>query len=131
MQGVFYWGMRISRNEVYLLWKQLSLNDYSYLRENYMFEILGYDGYIFGEIIESIYPGEEPVEGPLDIFKVDRADKSRIMSAYVKFNDHARQITVAPIGAEAIFFNISRSYGKRDEYDETKSNILKALNREE
>lgn len=30
-------------------------------------------------IIESIYPGEEPVEGPLDIFK---ADKSRIMSAY-------------------------------------------------
>lgn len=82
MQGVFYWGMRISRNEVYLLWKQLSLNDYSYIRENYMFEILGYDGYIFGEIIESIYPGEEPVEGPLDIFKVDRADKSRIMSAY-------------------------------------------------
>lgn len=82
MQSVFYWGMRISRNEVYLLWKQLSLNDYSYIRENYMFEILGYDGYIFGEIIESIYPGEEPVEGPLDIFKVDRADKSRIMSAY-------------------------------------------------
>lgn len=34
---------------------------------------------IFGEIIESIYPGEEPVEGPLNIF---RADKSRIMSAY-------------------------------------------------
>lgn len=82
MQGVFYWGMRISRNEVYLLWKQLSLNDYSYIRENYMFEILGYDGYIFGEIIESIYPGEEPVEGPLDIFKVDRADQSRIISAY-------------------------------------------------
>lgn len=82
MQGVFYWGMRISRNEAYLLWKQLSLNDYSYIRENYMFEILGYDGYIFGEIIESIYPGEEPVEGPLDIFKVDRADQSRIISAY-------------------------------------------------
>lgn len=82
MQGVFYWGMRISRNEVYLLWKQLSLNDYSYIRENYMFEILGYDGYIFGEIIESIYPGEEPVEGSLDIFKVDRADQSRIISAY-------------------------------------------------
>ena len=82
MQGVFYWGMRISRNEVYLLWKQLSLNDYSYIREHYMFEILGYDGYIFGEIIESIYPGEEPVEGSLDIFKADRADKSRIMSAY-------------------------------------------------
>lgn len=76
MQGVFYWGMRISRNEVYLLWKQLSLNDYSYIRENYMFEILGYDGYIFGEII---YPGEEPVEGSLDIFKVDQ---SRIISAY-------------------------------------------------
>lgn len=51
--------------------------------------------------------------------------------AYVKFNDYARQITVAPIGAEAIFFNIPKSYGKRDEYDETKSNILKALNREE
>lgn len=50
--------------------------------------------------------------------------------AYVKFNDHTRQITVAPIGAEAIFFNIASSYGKRDEYDETKSNILKALNRE-
>lgn len=82
MQGVFYWGMKISRNEVYLLWKQLSLNDYSYIRENYMFEILGYDGYIFGEIIESIYPGEEPVEGPLDIFKADRADQSRIISAY-------------------------------------------------
>lgn len=55
-----------------LLGNELSLNDYSYLREHYMFEILGY---IFGEIIESIYP----VEGPLDIFK---ADKSRIMSAY-------------------------------------------------
>lgn len=51
--------------------------------------------------------------------------------AYVKFNDYARQITVAPIGAEAIFFNIPKSYGKRDEYDETKSNIFKALNREE
>lgn len=47
-----------------------------------MFEILGYDGYIFGEIIESIYPGEEPVEGPLDIFKADRTDQSRIISAY-------------------------------------------------
>ena len=51
--------------------------------------------------------------------------------AYVKFNDYARQITVAPIGAEAIFFNIPKSYGKRDEYDETKTNILKTLNREE
>ena len=79
MQGVFYWGMKISRKEVDLLWNELSLNDYSYLREHYMFEILGH---IFGEIIESIYPGEEPVEGPLDIFKADRADKSRIMSAY-------------------------------------------------
>lgn len=48
--------------------------------------------------------------------------------AYVKFNDYARQITVAPIGAEAIFFNIPKSYGKRDE---TKTNILKALNQEE
>ena len=82
MQGVFYWGMKISRKEIDLLWNELSLNDYSYLRENYMFEILGHDGYIFGEIIESIYPGEEPVEGPLDIFKADRADQSRIISAY-------------------------------------------------
>lgn len=79
MQGVFYWGMKISLKEIDLLWNKLSLNNYSYLRGNYMFEILGYNGYIFGEIIESIYPGEEPVEGPLDIFK---ADKSRIMSAY-------------------------------------------------
>lgn len=55
------------------------------------------------------------------VFPVDKI-------AYVKFNDYARQIT---IGAEAIFFNISSSYGKRDEYDETKNNILKALNREE
>lgn len=46
MQGVF--------KEINLLWNKLSLNDYSYLREHYMFEILG----IFGE---SIYPGEEPV----------------------------------------------------------------------
>lgn len=82
MQGVFYLGMKISRKEIDLLWEALSLNDYSYLRENYMFEILGHDGYIFGEIIESIYPGEEPVEGPLDIFKADRADQSRIISAY-------------------------------------------------
>ena len=51
--------------------------------------------------------------------------------AYVKFNDYARQITVAPIGAEAIFFNISSSYGRRDEYDETKDNILNALNEKE
>lgn len=58
------------------------------------------------------------------VFSIDKI-------AYVKFNDYARQITVAPIGAEAIFFNIPKSYGKRDEYDETKSNILKALNREE
>jgi hypothetical protein len=58
------------------------------------------------------------------IFPIDKI-------AYVKFNDYARQITVAPIGAEAIFFNIPKSYGKRDEYDETKTNILKALNREE
>ena len=58
------------------------------------------------------------------IFPVDKI-------AYVKFNDYARQITIAPVGAEAIFFNISSSYGKRDEYDETKDNILKALNREE
>lgn len=55
------------------------------------------------------------------VFPVDKI-------AYVKFNDYARQITIAPIGAEAIFFNIPKSY---DEYDETKSNILKALNREE
>ncbi len=82
MQGVFYWGMKISRKEIDLLWKALSLNDYSYLRENYMFEILGYDGYIFGKIIEYIYPGEEPVEGPLNIFKADKADQSRIISAY-------------------------------------------------
>lgn len=58
------------------------------------------------------------------IFPVDKI-------AYVKFNDYTQQITVAPIGAEAIFFNISSSYGKREEYDETKNNILKALNREE
>lgn len=58
------------------------------------------------------------------VFPVDKI-------AYVKFNDYARQITVAPIGAEAIFFNIPKSYGKRDEYDETKTNILKALNRKE
>lgn len=58
------------------------------------------------------------------VFPVDKI-------AYVKFNDYARQITIAPIGAEAIFFNIPKSYGKRDEYDETKSNILKALNRKE
>ena len=58
------------------------------------------------------------------VFSIDKI-------AYVKFNDYARQITVAPIGAEAIFFNIPKSYGKRDEYNETKSNILKALNREE
>ena len=82
MQGVFYWGMKISRKEIDLLWEALSLNDYSYLRENYMFEILGHDGYIFGEIIELIYPGEEPVEGPLNIFKAYRADQSRIISAY-------------------------------------------------
>ena len=81
MQGVFYWGIKISRKEIDLLWEALSLNDYSYLRENYMFEILGHDGYIFGEIIESIYPGEEPVEGPLNIFKADRADQSRMISA--------------------------------------------------
>jgi hypothetical protein len=37
MQGVFYWGMKISRKEVDLLWNELSLNDYSYLREHYMF----------------------------------------------------------------------------------------------
>ena len=82
MQGVFYWGMNTPRKEIDLLWNELSLNDYSYLRENYMFEILVHDGYIFDEIIESIYPGEEPVEGPLNIFKADRADQSRIISAY-------------------------------------------------
>ena len=38
------------------------------------------------------------------VFPVDKI-------AYVKFNDYARQITVAPIGAEAIFFNISSSAG--------------------
>ena len=54
------------------------------------------------------------------VFPVDKI-------AYVKFNDYARQITVAPIGAEAIFFNISSSYGKRDEYDEIKTTILNAL----
>lgn len=58
------------------------------------------------------------------IFPIDKI-------AYVKFNDYARQITIAPIGAETIFFNISSSYGRRDEYDETKDNILRALNREE
>lgn len=58
------------------------------------------------------------------VFPVDKI-------AYVKFNDYARQITIAPIGAEAISFNISSSYGRRDEYDETKDNILKALNRKE
>lgn len=58
------------------------------------------------------------------VFPVDKI-------AYVKFNDYARQITVAPIGAETIFFNISSSYGGKDEYDETKDNILRALNREE
>ena len=58
------------------------------------------------------------------VFPVDKI-------TYVKFNDYARQITVAPIGAEAIFFNISSSYSRKDEYDETKNNILKALNREE
>lgn len=58
------------------------------------------------------------------VFPVDKI-------AYVKFNDYTRQITVAPIGAEAVFFNISSSYGKRDEYDETKDNILSALNEKE
>ena len=51
--------------------------------------------------------------------------------AYVKFNDYARQITIAPTGAEAIFFNVSSSYGKRDEYDEIKTTILNALNEKE
>ena len=35
--------MKISRKEIDLLWNELSLNDYSYLREHYMFEILGHD----------------------------------------------------------------------------------------
>lgn len=57
---------------------------------------------------------------------------------YVKFNDSERKITIATTGAEAIFFKIP--YYKRnrndlfptiDEYDETKNNILKALNQEE
>ena len=65
------------------------------------------------------------------IFPVDKI-------AYVKFNDFERKITIATTGAEAIFFNIP--YYKRnrndlfatiDEYDETKNNILKALNQEE
>ena len=54
--------------------------------------------------------------------------------AYVKFNDYERKITIAPTGAEAIFFNIP--YYKRnrndlfatiDEYDEIKTTILNAL----
>ena len=65
------------------------------------------------------------------VFPVDKI-------AYVKFNDFERKITIATTGTEAIFFNIP--YYKRnrndlfatiDEYDETKDNILKALNREE
>lgn len=57
--------------------------------------------------------------------------------AYVKFNDYERKITVAPVGAEAIFFNIP--YYKRnihdalraiDEYDEVKKKILTALKKE-
>ena len=61
------------------------------------------------------------------IFPVDKI-------AYVKFNDYERKITIAPTGAEAIFFNIP--YCKRnrndlfatiDEYDEIKTTILNAL----
>lgn len=61
------------------------------------------------------------------IFPVDKI-------AYVKFNDYERKITIAPTGAEAIFFNIP--YYKRnrndlfatiDEYDEIKTAILNAL----
>ena len=61
------------------------------------------------------------------IFPVDKI-------AYVKFNDYERKITIAPTGAEAIFFNIP--YYKRnrndlfatiDEYDEIKTTILNAL----
>lgn len=61
MQGIFYWGMK----EVDLL----SLNDYSYLRENYMFTIY-------------------PVEGPLNIFK---ADQSRIISKPILKRDFYRR----------------------------------------
>lgn len=65
------------------------------------------------------------------IFPVDKI-------AYVKFNDYERKITIAPTGAEAIFFNIP--YYKRnrndlfatiDEYDEIKTTILNALNEKE
>lgn len=61
------------------------------------------------------------------IFPVDKI-------AYVKFNDYERKITIAPTGAEAIFFNIP--YYKRnrndlfatiDEYDKIKTTILNAL----
>ena len=61
------------------------------------------------------------------IFPVDKI-------AYIKFNDYERKITIAPTGAEAIFFNIP--YYKRnrndlfatiDEYDEIKTTILNAL----
>lgn len=61
------------------------------------------------------------------IFPIDKI-------AYVKFNDYERKITIAPTGAEAIFFNIP--YYKRnrndlfatiDEYDEIKTTILNAL----
>lgn len=65
------------------------------------------------------------------VFPVDKI-------AYVKFNDFERKITIVTTGAETIFFNIP--YYKRnrndlfaaiDKYNETKNNILKALNREE
>ena len=65
------------------------------------------------------------------VFPVDKI-------AYVKFNDYERKITIAPTGAEAIFFNIP--YYKRnrndlfatiDDYDKLKTTILNALNEKE
>jgi len=65
------------------------------------------------------------------VFPVDKI-------AYVKFNDYERKITIAPTGAEAIFFNIPYykrnmhdAFAAMDEYDEVKTKILKALKREE
>lgn len=81
--SLFGWGYVIPAVDFHYLKKRISLNDYAYIRENYVIQLSSGE-YLFGMIINSVYPEEESVCGYIDDFKVERTDPLRlkIIQAY-------------------------------------------------
>lgn len=77
MYSIFGWGYMLTKEDIQKIQQEISLNDYDHIRSHYLIK-LQCNEYLFGVIIESIFPNENSVSGTLDTFKIECSDPARI-----------------------------------------------------